>query len=245
MNTEYGDYIRIGIASGQYPAILYKYNTLNSNFVNSIQNSYLWFNSFSNYNDPYEGNCNLRTNYTPQQISNWLNGLGFKAARVNEKQFASILDNVFQQTAMQTRVCCFTPHNDNVLMWAHYADSYKGVCVEYDVAALSDCIGILLPVKYEQNYPVVDYLNDPGGAIMQMLLTKSKDWEYEREYRAVFHSLKNNSMPIPIQAIRSIILGPKVDTSTPEYQNLMSILPPSITIRHCVPDEKSYKLNIV
>lgn len=245
MSTQYGDYIRIGIANGQYPAILYKYYTLNNNFVNSIQNSYLWFNSFSNYNDPYEGNCNLRTNYTPQQISNWLNGLGFKAARVNEKQFASILDNVFQQTAMQTRVCCFTPHNDNVLMWAHYADSYKGVCVEYDMAALADMIGILLPVKYEQNYPIVDYLNDPSNAIMQMVLTKSKDWEYEHEYRAVFDSLKNNDVHIPQHAIRSIILGSKVDTSTQEYQKLMSILPTSMTIRQCVPDGSSYKLNIV
>jgi hypothetical protein len=34
------------------------------------------------------------------------------------------------------RICCFTTNKKNLLLWAHYADSHKGVCVEFDATKL-------------------------------------------------------------------------------------------------------------
>ena len=30
------------------------------------------------------------------------------------------------------RICCFSEDGNNKLMWGHYADSYNGVCLEFD-----------------------------------------------------------------------------------------------------------------
>ena len=100
----------------------------------------------------------------------------------------------------------FSEEKSSLLMWAHYADNYSGMCVEYDFSKLSDTLLFhLYPVVYsskrttsrhleqaiiehkdlkrmnEENcYPNdCDYIKD----IMSLFLTKSISWSYEKEWR--------------------------------------------------------------
>ena len=48
------------------------------------------------------------------------------------------------------RICCFSSRYDSILMWSHYADENKGICVEYDLGLLDHSNPILRHI-----YPVI------------------------------------------------------------------------------------------
>lgn len=147
----------------------------------------------------------------------------------------------------------FSEDNKNLLMWAHYADSYSGMCVEYDFSKLSDNILYhLFPIYYSEKkllnislertikelndlkisnvehvFPVDSkYLTD----IMSAFLIKSKEWEYEKEWRIIatyphihnyfgdieenenaknLYEIKNQYISVK-SCIKSVYLGPKM-----------------------------------
>jgi hypothetical protein len=82
-------------------------------------------------------------------------------------------------------VLCFSEEKADVLQWAHYADRHKGVCLGFDVSGSKDKFR---PVQYlTERFPFPD---KPDEAFSWKLLsTKSKAWEYEKEWR-VFTELK-------------------------------------------------------
>jgi len=85
--------------------------------------------------------------------------------------------------------------SQNTVMWAHYADKHKGTVIGIDFdSVFSDtnmAPGILMdPVMYSNQRPQINILTDfeePPEAFLKTILTKSTEWEYEGEFRAVFH----------------------------------------------------------
>ena len=104
-----------------------------------------------------------------------------KGAEVTEQNIASVTkyrivlentregiidfkNNLFAKTltTLQNKmaVTCLSASGwDNELMWAHYASSYKGVCVEYDFSKLNDNIGIINEVKYCKERPTFSLID--------------------------------------------------------------------------------------
>ncbi len=90
----------------------------------------------------------------------------------------------------------------NTVMWAHYAEKHKGAVIGIDFDIIlqrrNSPYGIVMdPVSYSKNRPRIDILVDPdskiwGDQFIKLLLTKSDNWSYEKEYRTVFldHSLE-------------------------------------------------------
>lgn len=88
------------------------------------------------------------------------------------------------------------------LMWAHYANSGKGMAVLYDYEEVKrQYSGTLGKVEYGQSYMdpqmVIDnyiryyflndlrYQNDSGTNLQKFFKYKHSDWEYENEYRII------------------------------------------------------------
>lgn len=101
-------------------------------------------------------------------------------------------------------VTCFSASGwDNHLMWSHYANSYSGICVEYDFDRMNKFIGFMYPVKYSTVRPTIslkdlglaEFKKDENGklitedininAIFTALLAKNKCWSYEEEWRII------------------------------------------------------------
>lgn len=78
------------------------------------------------------------------------------------------------------RICCFAHNNKNLLLWAHYAASHKGFCVEFDAATVP--IMMAHKVNYTNKRPQWKVPVPPGKLFFSTFLVKSKDWEYEDEY---------------------------------------------------------------
>jgi hypothetical protein len=78
------------------------------------------------------------------------------------------------------KVCSLARVVDSRLMWAHYAEDFKGMAIEVE---LPDNDENIKDVEYADNIPVVLSRDDQATAVQRMLFTKFVDWSYEREVR--------------------------------------------------------------
>ena len=120
---------------------------------------------------------------------------------------------------------CFTEDPRNNLMWAHYADSYKGICVEYDIRRASEEVKkMLCPVVYRkkpEHFISVDeilsgkergdkdYLRDSKGIFSEKPLC----WKYEKEWRIcnMNYDERISEKNIGFPYITKIFLGPRIE----------------------------------
>lgn len=97
----------------------------------------------------------------------------------------------------------------NELLWAHYANSHKGFCIEYDLDKLDTCIAAFIDyridVEYQENKPIISPDDSIEAKIKKAFFTKSLAWDYENEYRLVFGS--SGVKKIAFDAIRAIYFG--------------------------------------
>lgn len=127
-------------------------------------------------------------------------------------------------------VSCFSVSGwDNQLMWSHYANSYSGICIEYDFNQIKDAIGFIYPVEYTTERPTLS-LQDLGvkgfdlgaetsirscepnmGAILSYLLAKNVCWNYEKEWRIINVGEKNTPLFINLPFVKSITFGMNID----------------------------------
>ena len=91
----------------------------------------------------------------------------------------------------ETGVLCLCSKFNSPLMWSHYANQHRGVCVEYDVSDLKP--EALRKVSYGKSREVLasqirdwvlhDSLAARNPIDRACLLTKSREWAYEGEWR--------------------------------------------------------------
>jgi hypothetical protein len=69
-------------------------------------------------------------------------------------------------------------------MWSHYGLNHAGVCIGLSTEKIRP--NSLRRVKYADKVPILDVRNYVGGSsetFVQLSLTKSKYWSYEKEWR--------------------------------------------------------------
>jgi hypothetical protein len=75
----------------------------------------------------------------------------------------------------------------NTVMWAHYADKHKGTVIGIDFDKIFPKVGIKMHrVDYSEQRPKINVLDDFREKFSNALLTKSSEWTYEQEFRAMF-----------------------------------------------------------
>ena len=118
-------------------------------------------------------------------------------------------------------IACLATSNKNKLMWSHYANSHKGICLEYDFSKITEKeLNVMpFPVLYQTNRPQIPVLK-PGalskdiipkmtGLITLGLLEKDSAWEYENEWRILCPKSKSF---IEMPRISAIYLGASMIT---------------------------------
>lgn len=87
----------------------------------------------------------------------------------------------------EARIACFSQTYDSMYFWSHYADSHKGICLEYSFRRGLDLIAKPEEVQYcesdsNENFIKKFYSKTLFGDNF-LYMTKSKDWEQEKEVR--------------------------------------------------------------
>lgn len=85
-------------------------------------------------------------------------------------------------------VFCATTNPRHLLMWSHYADSHRGICIGFRGIARQPATGraVAHPVQYTVRRPHVNPMKSlTESARKRCVLRKPKEWEYEDEWRLV------------------------------------------------------------
>ena len=108
------------------------------------------------------------------------------------REIANTNEHINQSSRNMMRMACFTTKADNLPMWSHYADSHKGICLEYRTSDITapDIIARLYPVLYVEQLPDMMHLTAirsiPNRAPEYLASHKLDDWKYENEWRLLY-----------------------------------------------------------
>ncbi|AGQ92136.1 hypothetical protein M634_09515 [Vibrio parahaemolyticus O1:Kuk str. FDA_R31] len=199
-----------------------------------------FFSSLSNYNDPFEGEIDIETSPDDAEIICNLLKNSEVISRMNTKlmpdenireelkatlsDYSPALSSGIQENLKSNiGFYCLTPINNDMLMWAHYADNHNGIALEFDRTPDSVCGSLTFEVDYFDEPPKVDlssmlsdfYRYSPemsnqerarvvfDSSLRKLLYSKKKVWVSENEWRT---SNDVGLHPMPGK-LKSIIFG--------------------------------------
>ena len=130
-----------------------------------------------------------------------------------ERSMRGTLDTHQRKYLETAGVCCFSEVNDELLMWGHYGDRYRGICLEFRTD--HDPFKKIHPVVYVKTMPRIDIRRvsvdrDAKEVVESLLCTKSSSWGYEREWRCL-HKEAGTLYHYPAEALKGVYFGPRVE----------------------------------
>lgn len=118
--------------------------------------------------------------------------------KMNSEENHLIFKNKFDEYINKIiGILSLTKKNDNLLMWAHYANEHKGFVVEFDrknkfFESKEKDNFIYKGIQKVTYSSVREYNFLVDNSWDEILLTKSKEWEYENEYRIIRRLLESD-----------------------------------------------------
>ena len=218
-----------------------------NNCIKVLTNNSLKFSSPLQFNDPYD--CHFVIDGYTEDIRKWAKEASTSEAQfelfslISKQPLPEITKAVYDATT-RIGICCFSRSYKNLLMWAHYADKHKGVCLKFDISKDKDLFDQPYLVKYRSEYMCLDVGKVLDvNYIMEAFSYKSSQWKHEREVR--FFQSRNGFKKFNKNALRSIYLGYKMQ---PSNINTIKILSSkefdySVDLYKTSIDERRYKLN--
>lgn len=108
-------------------------------------------------------------------------------------------EEYLHQRLSSAGICSFSKARKNQLMWSHYADEHKGVCIGFRENQIRPQGSYIYPidVTYQDEYPFKEIIKRfnyleriygmnnlqsiAGDILISILGTKYTSWKYERE----------------------------------------------------------------
>jgi hypothetical protein len=126
-----------------------------------------------------------------------------------------IEDKIIGQKS-QIGICSFSEVHDLNLMWAHYADQFKGICIAYDLSRLLEALKAdveFIRICYVEKEPCLPHSKQPKKELEPLakkaLSYKNYAWLYEREWRMF---AKPGRVPYgDTLCVKCVYLGPRMD----------------------------------
>lgn len=164
-------------------------------------------------------------------------------------------------------VLCLTEERDNLIMWAHYANNYKGFIIEFDDKheyfhekdSLMGELGRIRRIDYSVDRPNHASFTDLTPA--EIFFLKSDDWAYEKEWRMLKPLPLENAdkvnrdadgQPVylfsfPPECVTGVIFGSRMPDDV--RNNFVEFLSTEKRYSyakpyHAILDEKKFRLNV-
>ena len=188
--------VKLAVEQKLIQQYLYKYRKIDSNLEKILINNEMWFSSPIDFNDPFDCQIKVDTNNNYNEIFDFLKknlvdlsieeiGKISSDLYLNPEKWDNFVNQSSRETINSNGICCFCSNFDNILLWSHYADNHKGICLKFDVLKDLDFFVYPLNIIYQRNYPVFNYLKNKERLTDFLIKTKSDDWSYEREVRVL------------------------------------------------------------
>lgn len=185
------------------PSSLYRYRPLGTKAKRELEallEGYIYCPAYSSMNDPMEGLHRLSARFAENPRS------GKSHARIRE--------------ALQMMgIASMSEVYDHEPMWAHYADQFAGMCVQYSlnrlIRGLDGDIAITR-MMYSEREPVL--LDDKSNAVdraRMCLSNKTVRWASEREWR-LFKAEQGEARYEDRKTVTKIFLGSRISEDDEE-----------------------------
>ena len=199
--------------------IIYKYTSLSIGVDDILLKNTLKFSDPTEYNDPFD--CHeylLKVDMSKANIEEFIESQCPNYSRSFKRELARRFNineiyNGLKAERKRFKITCFSLDKKSTLLWSHYAEKHKGICIGFQFPPIYHDRFILTPVSYIDMIPLIDRMANAYKMIRYWLSMKSDCWEYEQEVRAITKSKSNSSFEF-IQyernCIKKIIFGCKV-----------------------------------
>ena len=246
---------------------LYKYRSMDSSdAVKSLQDVFqkrrVFLNDATKFNDPFEcrpcltidGSSLTRAKFikelTKDRFPNATKGQIKKLMRGKTALLADKgrLKKPYGQFVTTVGIYCLSEKKDDLLMWAHYADSHRGLCLEFKASEEGSLFWEALKVIYQNDYPVVNMMRmvEPEE-FRKALLTKSAIWAYEQEWRIL--KVEDEGGPgnyfFPSEALTGVIFGALMKSKDKEMvKDWLTTYPSTVSVYQASLNGKEYQIDI-
>lgn len=240
-----------------------------------LKEGFLRFSPLLEFNDPFEMRPYIESLGTHEQEEAIVRRLekedeGFRRLSPDQKAAVRLHARTHGPAELSLRMardlqgtvgvlCLVKDSHQDLLMWAHYADSHRGCVLQFDGShswfvtkqgsnAFSQ-MGVLKEVRYSSARPRSSLL----ALTMDDLLTKAECWGYEKEWRMLLnlkdcttqiHGGKevNGLFPVPHEALTGVYLGVNIDAE--DREQFLHLLPAgkSVNLFQFELDQQGYSL---
>lgn len=179
--------------------IYFKFRAVNKHLIDSLVKGSLYFARPSLLNDPFD--CQIDIKKSAKHAISQLSG-------VKSEILKKILGiegylNEIQRKMKKVGICSFSLKLEEPLLWSHYADEHRGICLTYQfpeeflIDRENQVVGVS-KTEYGKN-PLTDWFieNIPEEygkefedhftteLLKKVLIIKSESWAYEKEARII------------------------------------------------------------
>lgn len=177
---------------------------------------------------------------------------GFGVVEFTFEDFCDAIDEGFLVSGsflrVECKMSCFSEVHDSILMWSYYANSHKGICIEYDLERLDlrkslnqQIINNLSKVHYSpirsDNWDIVN-----EESALNFLSSKADVWAHEHEWRIICETKEEY---LPLDCISNIYIGANFSTKEAKYQRLIKAVNTyeALKIHKCKLNSEKYQID--
>jgi hypothetical protein len=205
---------------------LYHFLSL-ENAIDDIENKHIKISTIEDLNDPFE----------------------LLAIELSDKTRRRVFLKIKKRLSQLLGVICFSRHWSNPLLWSHYAEKHRGVCLGFDVSS-----EVIIEIEYGAKRLVNDLVN--GNTTIdeelqvRLLRTKYTDWAYEDEVR-IFEPLEAHQNRSGLHfriwgddlVLREVVLGARcIDERARKIESVLKDFDEKIMLVHTRLAFQSFKI---
>lgn len=247
------------------PATIFKYYPDKLERLADIKANKMWYSAPSAFNDVFD--CDIAIDEKgifDSALSMYPDKRGIRPGSPKWKELKNTIHqaiksfrSTWETMRTKTGVSCLSESEKSLLMWAHYANNHRGMCVEYDLLGINkQLLFSAVPVIYSVDRVCFRSINvdsiDRASlcALVESLSSKSPEWSYEKEWRIIrdrtacgdkWDDAKKGAL-LDMISPTSITLGCEAEESF-ERAVLMYCQESKINLYKMEKDESLYQLN--
>lgn len=192
--------------------LYYKFRAIDKHLIESLVKRNLYFATPDTLNDPFDCQLDLDKSFKRAALSAKGERKDFLEKVLEKTTFAEDWKMLFEKIG----ICSFSLDQNETLLWSHYADEHKGLCLLYRFPKnfLEDSKEIRAEkVRYEHD-ALTDWLKTAApldmnsiveGLVNTYVTSKSPAWDFEKEVRII--RSEHGPFHIPFGYLEQVCFG--------------------------------------
>lgn len=205
------------------PTFLYKYKKIDEHTLKALSDGRMYFASRTQFNDPLDSHPYFEFDITAQELAQLYELLtpneGINPATLDVELTKAELEKIFNEYLDKKGIFSMSSTYDNPLMWSHYADEHRGICLGFRLELEETESKFYRPnlarVDYDRSRAIkyssilegsrASHERGVHAALDAALLSKAPNWWYEDEWRYIHYQSMAEYLLPPL--LEEVIFG--------------------------------------